>query len=80
MLFLLLKGLGIVTDMKKYNVQITDKALTDMEEIYIYIAERLKSPENAMKQYNRIAEAIEGLNMFPERVKIMESESLSKNF
>ena len=27
-----------------------------------------------MGQYNRIAEAIEGLNVFPERVKLVESE------
>lgn len=27
-----------------------------------------------MEQYNRIAKAIEGLNMFPERIRLMESE------
>lgn len=60
--------------MKQYTVQITDKALADMEEIYNYIAIQLQAPENAIGQYNRIAEAIEELNMFPERVKLMESE------
>lgn len=60
--------------MKQYTVQITDKALADMEEIYNYIAIQLQAPENAIGQYNRIAEAIEGLNSFPERVKLMESE------
>lgn len=60
--------------MKQYKVQITDKALADMEEIYDYITEKLQSPENAIEQYNRIAEAIEGLCIFPERVRIMESE------
>lgn len=65
---------GRNTEMKQYTVQITDRALADMAEIYIYIAEQLQAPENAMGQYNRIAEAIEGLNMFPERVRIMESE------
>lgn len=60
--------------MKHYIVQITDKALEDMEEIYDYIAMQLQAPENAMGQYNRIAEAIEMLDMFPERVKIMDSE------
>jgi len=60
--------------MKQYKVQITDKALADMEEIYNYIAIQLQAPENAMGQYNRIAEAIEGLNVFPERVRLMESE------
>ena len=60
--------------MKQYMVQITDKALADMEEIYTYIAEQLQAPENAIGQYNRIAEAIQKLNVFPERVRIMESE------
>ena len=60
--------------MKQYTVQITDKALADMEEIYNYIAIQLQAPENAMGQYNRIAEAIEGLHVFPERAKLMESE------
>lgn len=60
--------------MKQYKVQITDKALADMEEIYTYIAEQLQAPENAMGQYNRIAKAIEELDVFPERVRLMESE------
>ena len=60
--------------MKQYTVQITDKALVDMEEIYTYIAEQLLAPESAIGQYNRIAEAIQNLNVFPERVRIMESE------
>lgn len=60
--------------MQQYTVQVTDRALADMEEIYAYIAEQLQAPENAMGQYNRIAEAIQKLNVFPERVRIMESE------
>ncbi len=55
--------------MKQYTVKITDRALADMEEIYNYIATQLQAPENAMGQYNRIAEAIESLNTFPERTK-----------
>ncbi len=60
--------------MKQYRIQITDKALSDMEEIYNYIAEQLEAPEAAMGQYNRIADAIETLDTFPERVKLMETE------
>lgn len=60
--------------MKQYKVQITDKALADMEEIYNYIAIQLQAPENAIGQYNRIAEVIEELKMFPEKVRLMESE------
>ena len=60
--------------MKRYKVQITDRALSDMEEIYNYIAEQLQVPETAMEQYNRIADAIETLDAFPERIKLMETE------
>lgn len=60
--------------MEQYVVRITDRALADMEEIYNYIAIQLQTPENAMGQYNRIAEAIAGLHVFPERVKLVESE------
>lgn len=44
--------------MDKYIVEITDEALADMDAIYQYIANILLAPENAMGQYNRIAEAI----------------------
>ena len=46
----------------------------DMEDIYNYIANILQAPENAMGQYNRIADAIQKLDIFPERVRIMKSE------
>lgn len=62
--------------MKHYEVQITNKALSDLEEIYHYIAEQLQAPEAAMEQYNRIADAIETLDMYPHRVKLMEIEEL----
>lgn len=58
--------------MKKYKVKISSLALRDMEEIYSYISVQLKSPATAMKQYDRIAEAIESLNVFPERFQIMD--------
>jgi hypothetical protein len=48
--------------MKQYEIQITDNALSDLEEIYNYIAEQLQTPEAAMRQYNRIANAIETLD------------------
>ena len=60
--------------MKHYNVEITNEALADMEQLYGYIATVLQSPENAMNQYNRIADAILTLDTLAERVHIMESE------
>lgn len=59
--------------MKEYKIQITNKALKDMEEIYYYILNVFKSPEIAINQYRRIATVIKSLNIFPERVKIMKS-------
>lgn len=44
--------------MNQYVVEITDEALVDMEQLYNYIAFVLLSPENAMGQYNRIADEI----------------------
>ena len=58
----------------KYVVEITDEALTDMDGIYNYIANTLLAPENAMGQYNRIAEAILTLGSFPERYPIFDLE------
>ena len=46
-----------------------------MEEIYHYIAIQLQAPENAMGQYNRIAEAIEGLRVFPASAVIKSALS-----
>lgn len=60
--------------MIQYTIVITDEALADMEQLYHYIAFNLLSPENAIGQYNRIAEAILKLGMLPERFSIMDSE------
>lgn len=60
--------------MMKYEVKITDEALEDMEKIYEYIANELLAPENAMGQYNRIAEAILTLDSFPEKFSLFEME------
>ena len=60
--------------MQRYVVKITDEALSDMEQIDEYIACELLSPENAMGQYNRIAEAILTLDSFPERHALFELE------
>lgn len=60
--------------MKKYDVQISEKALNDMEAIYTHIAEKLFAPNAAMNQYNRIADAILSLEKTPERIKFMDSE------
>lgn len=60
--------------MEEYAVQITEEALSDMEAIYRYIADQLLSPENALGQYNRIADEIMSLRVFPERYRLVEFE------
>ena len=60
--------------MKQYDVKISRAALSDMEQIYSYIADRLLEPDTAMGQYNRIAEAIQSMNILPERCALVESE------
>ena len=61
--------------MKHYTVEITNEALADMEQLYNHIAYVLQAPENAMDQYNRIADAILTLDTMAERIRIMESEA-----
>ena len=60
--------------MQQYKVEITKEALQDMEDIYDYIAVELLAPENAMGQYNRIADEILSLDSFPQRYRIMDFE------
>ena len=60
--------------MREYPVKITEKALGDMNGIYDYIAVNLQSPENAMGQYNRIADRVLELGFFPEKVILVDFE------
>ena len=45
-----------------------------MEGIYNYIAINLQSPENAMGQYNRIADAAVNLAFYPEKFRLADFE------
>ena len=60
--------------MKQYDVKISRSALSDMEQIYSYIADRLLEPDTAMGQYNRIADSIESLNILQDRCALVQSE------
>ena len=60
--------------MREYAVKITDKALTDINGIYEYIALNLQSLENAMGQYNKIADAALELGFFPEKFRLVDFE------
>jgi len=60
--------------MEQYNVQITDEALKDMTDLYQYILINLQSPENAINQYNRIADEILTLSSLPNRYRLVDFE------
>lgn len=60
--------------MERYNVVIAASARNDMDEIYEYIFYELSAPIAAVNQYERIATAILSLDIFPERIKIIDSE------
>lgn len=70
-----LQNLRRIISIQQYTVEITDEALADMEQLYNHIAFVLLAPDNAMGQYNRIADEILKLDVFPERFRIMDSES-----
>lgn len=60
--------------MEQYQVKITAKVYEDMRDIYNYIADSLHTPDTALKQYDRIASAIESLDVSPKRIKLMDTE------
>ncbi len=58
--------------MKLHSVKIADRALADMNAIYDYLAMQLQVPDTAIRQYNRIAAAIESLHSLPERYPLLD--------
>ena len=60
--------------MEEYEVQITAEAQKDMIELYQYILQTLRSPENAIGQYDRIADEILTLHRFPNRYRLVDFE------
>ncbi|MBI9012444.1 MAG: type II toxin-antitoxin system RelE/ParE family toxin [Clostridiales bacterium] len=58
--------------MTSFKIELTDEAIDNLEQIYLYIAEELKSKVSAKKQYERIVNQIMKLETFPERYHILE--------
>ncbi len=52
--------------MGKYKVMLYPRAYRDIDEIYAYISLEKQAPENAQGQTNRIWDAIESLETFPQ--------------
>lgn len=58
--------------MTPFRIELTDEALDNLEQIYLYIAEELKSKSSAKMQYERIVKQIMKLETFPERYHLLE--------
>ena len=50
-----------------YDVELTKKAIIDLEQICEYITNELKNPQAAKRTYKRILEMAESLRRFPQR-------------
>lgn len=53
--------------MDKYNVSLTSRALRDLDDIYVYIAQTLLVPETALGLVDKIEEEILSLEEMPYR-------------
>jgi plasmid stabilization system protein ParE len=58
----------------KYRVIFQPRALRELEEQYLYVAER--SPDVAARWFNRFVSAIEGIASGPERYSVAREASL----
>lgn len=58
----------------KYEVVTTAQAVADLRAIFEYMAYELLAGENAVKQLDRLEEAILSLDEMPERFRLYEKE------
>ncbi len=58
----------------KYEVVTTAQAVADLRAIFEYIAYKLLAGENAIKQLDRLEEAILSLDEMPERYQLYDKE------
>lgn len=56
----------------RYEVKISAQAENDLRGIYLYIARELKSPQNALRQFERLENNIYSLDELPERYRCYE--------
>uniref|UniRef100_S0DG03 Putative plasmid stabilisation protein n=1 Tax=termite gut metagenome TaxID=433724 RepID=S0DG03_9ZZZZ len=57
-----------------WNVNYTDDALQDLQDIYDYIALTLLEPAVAEKQSDRIMDAVDSLDDIPHRYRLYDKE------
>lgn len=61
----------------RYSVEIADQAEADLRGIYEYIANELRSVQNAAAQISRLEQGIYSLDQMPERFRRYEKEPWS---
>jgi toxin ParE1/3/4 len=64
--------------MEEYNVTVTPGADRDMDEIFAYIAEKLKAPGAALNQIERMYTALNSLSAMPKRHPLSRDQFLAK--
>ena len=57
-----------------YQIVITEQAEADLRSIFKYIADELKSPQNASGQLDRLEQNIMKLDQLPERFRLYARE------
>lgn len=57
-----------------FDVRISEQADNDLRNIFEHIAFELLAPENAVRQLDRLEEAIDRLNYMPEKFRRYERE------
>ncbi|MDE6723981.1 MAG: type II toxin-antitoxin system RelE/ParE family toxin, partial [Ruminiclostridium sp.] len=60
--------------MEEYNVNLTEYAVEQMEEVVEYISKILKEPEIAKKWSLKIQNTIKSLNIMPARFPLVDRE------
>lgn len=59
--------------MKRYDVKLSEGALSRLDALYDYIAYKLEAPETAQAQTERIEAAVLTLDTLPERCRVLFS-------
>jgi toxin ParE1/3/4 len=64
--------------MKKYRVDVSEPAESDLRDIIRYIASQLPAPISALQMMELLEEAMAGLSDMPERCPLVVDERLSQ--
>ena len=64
--------------MDSYQINYSEEAVQDLQEIFEYISVDLMEPQTARSQVKRIREKIRSLDVFPERCKAVDWEPWDK--